>query len=109
MDLNKYAARLPAWFLILVLSSSLIMSYVSQSLLSKVSADASGGGRLLPHAQQSRLHVIDDLRSRKEIRHIQTILERGTSADEQLRVWREKGDMNAVVDRLIEMTLENVP
>jgi hypothetical protein len=39
MDLNKYAARLPAWFLILVLSSSLIMSYVSQSLLSKVSAD----------------------------------------------------------------------
>ena len=39
MDLNKYAARLPAWFLILVLSSSLIMLYVSQSLLSKVSAD----------------------------------------------------------------------
>lgn len=39
MDLNKYAPRLPAWFLILVLSSSLIMSYVSQSLLSKVSAD----------------------------------------------------------------------
>ena len=53
--------------------------------------------------------VIDDLRSRKEIRHIQTILERGTSADEQLRVWREKGDMKAVVDHLIEMTLENVP
>jgi hypothetical protein len=39
MDFNKYAARLPVWFLILVLSSSLIMSYVSQSLLSKVSAD----------------------------------------------------------------------
>jgi carboxylate-amine ligase len=48
--------------------------------------------------------VIDDLRSRKEIRHIQTILERGTSADEQLRVWREKGDIKAVVDALIEMT-----
>lgn len=53
--------------------------------------------------------VIDDLRSRKEIRHIQTILERGTSADEQLRVWREKGDIKAVVDRVIEMTVENVP
>jgi glutamate---cysteine ligase / carboxylate-amine ligase len=53
--------------------------------------------------------VIDDLRSRKELRHIQTILERGTSADEQLRVWREKGDIKPVVDRLIEMTLENVP
>jgi len=39
MDFNKYAARLPVWFLILVLSSSLIMSYVNQSLLSKVSAD----------------------------------------------------------------------
>lgn len=53
--------------------------------------------------------VVDDLRSRKEIRHIRTILERGTSADEQLRVWRETGDINAVVDRLIELTMENVP
>jgi glutamate---cysteine ligase / carboxylate-amine ligase len=53
--------------------------------------------------------VTDDLRSRKEIRHIQTILQRGTSADEQLQVWRDTGDINAVVDRLIEMTMENVP
>ncbi len=53
--------------------------------------------------------VIDDLRSRKEIRHIRTILDRGTSADEQLRVWRETKDINAVVDRLIELTMENVP
>jgi carboxylate-amine ligase len=53
--------------------------------------------------------VIDDLRSRKEIRHIRTILDRGTSADDQLRVWRETQDMNAVVDRLIELTMENVP
>jgi carboxylate-amine ligase len=53
--------------------------------------------------------VIDDLRSRKEIRHINTILERGTSADDQLRVWRETSDVKAVVDRLIDMTMENVP
>ncbi len=53
--------------------------------------------------------VIDDLRSRKEIGHIHTILERGTSADDQLRVWRETSDVKAVVDRLIEMTMENVP
>ena len=53
--------------------------------------------------------VIDDLRSRKEIRHIHTILERGTSADDQLRVWQETGDVKAVVDRLIETTMENVP
>ena len=53
--------------------------------------------------------VIDDLGSRKEIEHIHTILERGTSADEQLQVWRETGDIKAVVDRLIERTVENVP
>ena len=39
MGLNRHLARLPVWFLILVLSSGLIMSYASQSLLSKVSAD----------------------------------------------------------------------
>jgi carboxylate-amine ligase len=53
--------------------------------------------------------VVDDLRSRKEIRHIRTILDRGTSADEQLRVWHETEDINAVEDRLIELTMENVP
>ena len=53
--------------------------------------------------------VVDDLRSRKEIRHIRTILARGTSADEQLRVWRETHDINAVVDNLIDLTMENVP
>ena len=53
--------------------------------------------------------VLDDLRSRKEVRHVLTILDRGTSADEQLRVWRETGDINAVVDRLMQMTMENVP
>jgi carboxylate-amine ligase len=53
--------------------------------------------------------VIDDLGSRKDIEHIYTILERGTSADEQLRVWREAGDVKVVVDRLIKTTMENVP
>jgi carboxylate-amine ligase len=53
--------------------------------------------------------VIDDLDSRQEIEHINTILHRGTSADEQLQVWRETGDVKAVVDRLIERTLENAP
>jgi len=53
--------------------------------------------------------VVDDLGSRKEIEHIHTILERGTSADQQLRVWRETGDVKSVVDHLIEMTMENVP
>jgi carboxylate-amine ligase len=53
--------------------------------------------------------VVDDLGSRKEIDHIHTILERRTSAEEQLRVFNETKDLNAVVDRLIELTMENVP
>ena len=53
--------------------------------------------------------VLDDLDSRKEVEHIHTILQRGTSADEQLQVFRETNDLKAVVDRLIERTMENVP
>jgi carboxylate-amine ligase len=53
--------------------------------------------------------VLDDLGSRKEVEHVHTILERGTSADEQLQVYRETGDLKAVVDRLIQRTMENVP
>src|SRR2546423_4802027 len=53
--------------------------------------------------------VVDELDSRKEIEHIHTILQRRTSAEEQLRVFEETKDLNAVVDRLIELTMENVP
>ena len=53
--------------------------------------------------------VLDDLGSRREVEHIHTILERGTSADEQLQVFHETGDLKAVVDRLMERTIENVP
>ena len=53
--------------------------------------------------------VLDDLGSRKEVEHIHTILQRGTSAEEQLRIYRETNDLTAVVDRLMELTMENVP
>src|SRR6266436_4515081 len=53
--------------------------------------------------------VLDELDSRKEVEHIHTIMERGTSADEQLQVHKETGDLRTVVDRLIERTMENVP
>ena len=53
--------------------------------------------------------VVDELGSRKEIEHVHTILERGTSADMQLEVYKETNDLQAVVDKLIEMTMENVP
>src|SRR2546426_5072204 len=53
--------------------------------------------------------VVDELDSRKEIEHIHTILQRGTSAERQLQVYQETNDLKAVVDHLIEMTRENVP
>ena len=53
--------------------------------------------------------VVDELGSRKEINHVHTILERGTSADLQLEIYKETNDLNAVVDKLIELTMENVP
>src|SRR5215203_1257709 len=54
--------------------------------------------------------VLDPLDSRKEVEHIHTILERGTSADDQLKVFEATGgDFNAVVDMLIHNTMENVP
>jgi carboxylate-amine ligase len=54
--------------------------------------------------------VVDDLGSRKEIEHIHTILERGTSADEQLKVYEENGNkFEPVVDMLIKNTMESVP
>ncbi|HZI88603.1 MAG TPA: carboxylate-amine ligase [Pyrinomonadaceae bacterium] len=54
--------------------------------------------------------VVDPLGSRKEIEHIYKIMERGTSADEQLEVYNNSNnDLNAVVDKLVELTVENVP
>lgn len=53
--------------------------------------------------------VVDPLDSRKEIEHIHTILQRGTSADEQLATYQRSNDLNDVVDMLIERTMENVP
>ncbi len=52
--------------------------------------------------------VVDELGSRKEVEHVFTILERGTSADRQLRKFRETGNLNSVVDQLIEETMEGV-
>lgn len=52
--------------------------------------------------------VVDELGSRKEIEYIHTILENGTSADRQLKKFEETKDLNAVVDQLIEETMEGV-
>jgi carboxylate-amine ligase len=56
--------------------------------------------------------VVDDLGSRDDVEHVRTILDNGTSADRQLKVYRralsegatEREALNAVVDHLIEET-----
>lgn len=52
--------------------------------------------------------VLDELGSREEINYVFKILEEGTSADRQLRVFRETGDLRAVVDLLMKETIEGV-
>ncbi len=49
--------------------------------------------------------VVDELGSRKEVEHVLTILERGTSADRQLEVLERTQDPKAVVDFLVAETL----
>ena len=48
--------------------------------------------------------VVDELGSRNEIDYIYKILENGTGADRQLRVWRQTGDLTKVVDYIVEET-----
>ena len=48
--------------------------------------------------------VVDDLDSREELNYIHEILNSGTGADRQLRVFRETGDLKKVVDYIIEET-----
>jgi carboxylate-amine ligase len=48
--------------------------------------------------------VVDELDSREEINYVHKILEMGTGADRQLRVFQETGDLKKVVDYIIEET-----
>ncbi len=48
--------------------------------------------------------VVDELDSREELNYIHTILEKGSGADRQLRVFQETGDLKKVVDYIIEET-----
>ena len=50
--------------------------------------------------------VVDDLGSRKEVEHVHTILERGTSAAQQIRIFEETDDLKKVVDWLVEETVQ---
>ena len=48
--------------------------------------------------------VLDELGSREEVEYIHTILKNGTGADRQLKVFQQTGDLNAVMDYIIEET-----
>jgi carboxylate-amine ligase len=52
--------------------------------------------------------VVDELGSRKEVEYVHTILAGGTSADRQLKVYEETGDLKTVVDRVMAETVEGV-
>ena len=52
--------------------------------------------------------VVDELNIRKEVEYVHTILKEGTSADRQLAVYQETGDLEAVVDHLVAETKEGL-
>ena len=52
--------------------------------------------------------VVDELGSRREVDYVRTILAEGTSADRQLRIHRETGDLRAVVRFIVDETRQGV-
>jgi glutamate---cysteine ligase / carboxylate-amine ligase len=52
--------------------------------------------------------VVDELRSRREVDYVRTILTDGTSADKQVQTFRETGDLRAVVRSLVDETRDAV-
>src|SRR5947208_752977 len=52
--------------------------------------------------------VVDDLGSRREIDYVRKILAEGTSAERQVQVYRETGDLRAVVRSIVDETRASV-
>jgi glutamate---cysteine ligase / carboxylate-amine ligase len=52
--------------------------------------------------------VVDELGSRSAVEYIHTILNEGTSAERQLRVYQQTGDLKAVVRHLVTETRASV-
>jgi carboxylate-amine ligase len=53
--------------------------------------------------------VTDELGSRSAVEYVHTILRDGTSADRQLRVYKETGHLHAVVDQVAAETVAALP
>ena len=52
--------------------------------------------------------VVDDLGSRREIEYVRTILTGGTSAEKQVLIYRQTGDLRAVVQSIVDETRAEV-
>ena len=52
--------------------------------------------------------VVTELNSREEVYYINKILEMGSGADRQLKVWEETKDYKKVVDYIIEETHQDL-
>src|SRR6476469_2565031 len=52
--------------------------------------------------------VVDELQSREAVEYVHTVLREGTSADQQLVVFRETGDLKAVVRHIVTETRASV-
>ena len=63
---------------------------------------------LIPELLELVDDVVDDLGSRSAVEYVHTILNEGTSAERQLRVFQQTGDLKAVVKHLVEETRSGV-
>jgi glutamate---cysteine ligase / carboxylate-amine ligase len=52
--------------------------------------------------------VVDELESRDAVEYVHTVLREGTSADQQLAVFRKTGDLKAVVRHIVNETRAGV-
>jgi carboxylate-amine ligase len=52
--------------------------------------------------------VLDELECRKEVEYVRTILERGSGADRQLKVFAETNDLRKVVEYMVAETAEGL-
>src|SRR5580693_1504403 len=60
--------------------------------------------QLIPELLELVDDVVDDLGSRSAVEYVHTIMNEGTSADRQLRIYKETGDLKAVVRHLVAET-----
>jgi glutamate---cysteine ligase / carboxylate-amine ligase len=64
--------------------------------------------RLIPELLELVDDVVDDLGSRSAVEYVHTIMNEGTSAERQLRVYQQTGDLKAVVKHLVDETRSGV-